>query len=168
MSHPSTGPISRHGNFPEGVIAGILGASSVAVWLLIVDTIGARPFHTPAVLGAAAMNALGWEFSSTLIPIIIYTIFHFAAFILAGIIVVAVVHASEREPSLLLGFLILFVAFEVGFYGMIYFLDLSVLGSLAWMQVGLANLLAAFVMGRYLWRSHPALRGRLDEGLSGR
>ena len=38
----------------EGVVAGTLGGAIVALWYLLCDTIGGRPFHTPALLGASA------------------------------------------------------------------------------------------------------------------
>jgi len=36
----------------EGVAAGTLSAAAVALWYLIWDSIGGRPLHTPALLGA--------------------------------------------------------------------------------------------------------------------
>lgn len=36
----------------EGVVAGMLSGALVALWYLLCDSIGGRPFHTPALLGA--------------------------------------------------------------------------------------------------------------------
>ena len=43
----------------EGVMSGVIGATSVAVWFLILDTIAGRPFHTPRVLGTLFFSVLG-------------------------------------------------------------------------------------------------------------
>ena len=169
MTHPSSTPDTRHRVVREGFIAGILGATTVAAWFLFVDLVGGQPLRTPSVLGASLMNALGWEpFLGTFGTVLFYTVFHYAAFVGIGILAVVGVHASLAEASLLVGLLILFVAFQVGFYVFIYLLDLSLLGTIAWTQIGIANVLASVVMGRFLWRGHPRLHGRVAEGLSGR
>jgi hypothetical protein len=168
MYQPVAAAEQSHRALREGAIAGVLGAMSVAIWFLIIDTLTSRPLHTPAILGTSLMNALGWENGSAMVAVVIYTLFHFGAFIAVGTVAVVLLHAAAREASVLLAMLILFVAFEVGFYGFLYLIDLSLLGDLAWTQIGAANLLAAFMMGRYLWRAHPELHGRLREGLSGR
>ena len=51
----------EHRTLREGILAGLIGATSVAIWFLVIDVIGGRPLHTPSVLGEALMNAvLGW------------------------------------------------------------------------------------------------------------
>lgn len=85
-----------------------------------------------------------------------------------GTIAAAVIRASDREPSILAGFLFLFVVLEFGFVGYTYVLAKgSALGSLAWYQVGAANLLSAFVMGRVLLRRHPEAVQRVAAALRG-
>ena len=159
-----------HGTIREGVIAGALGATGVALWFLIVDTIAGQPFFTPRVLGEAVMSIVAPEsFASSFVIVALYTVFHYAAFILAGIVAVALVHASARQPQLLAGVVILFVALEVEYYGFVLMLQLATrLEGIAWYQVGAANLVAALLMGRYLWMKHPELTHRLNESLSGR
>ncbi len=39
--------------YQEGIVAGVVGAATVAVWFLVLDTIAGRPFYTPTVLGTA-------------------------------------------------------------------------------------------------------------------
>jgi divalent metal cation (Fe/Co/Zn/Cd) transporter len=78
------------------------------------------------------------------------------------------VNNAEREPSMLIGLMFLFVAFEVGWYGFTALLARSEhFGALAWYQVMVANLVAALAMGIYMWRSHPALAGRFAHELAG-
>ena len=159
-----------HGTIREGVIAGALGATGVAAWFLIVDTIAGQPFFTPRVLGEAVMSIVAPDsFASPFVVVALYTVFHYAAFIVAGIAIMGLVHGSERHIGLLAGMVILFVALEVLFYGFVLMLQLATrLEGIAWYQVGAANLVAALLMGRYLWMKHPELTHRLNESLSGR
>jgi hypothetical protein len=39
--------------YEEGIVAGLLGAATIAIWFFIVDVIQGRPFYTPTVLGTA-------------------------------------------------------------------------------------------------------------------
>ena len=162
--------MDRHGTFREGVIAGVLGATGVAVWFLIVDTIAGQPFFTPRVLGEAVKNVVAPDsFVSPFVIVALYTVFHYAVFILAGIAIFAIVHGSKRHIGLMAGMVILFVALEVLFYGFVLMLQLgTALEGMSWYQVGAANLVAAALMGRYLWMRHPEMTHLLDESLSGR
>jgi hypothetical protein len=157
----------QHRILREGILAGFTGATAVAIWFFVVDLIAGQPLFTPSVLGEALMNVLGPNRGEgALQHVMLYTLFHYAAFLLVGIIAAAVIHASDREPSVLAGFLILFVVFELGIYGLILLLSRSVLGNIAWYQIGVANLLAAVFMGRVLLRAHPGIVGRLGHALS--
>jgi uncharacterized membrane protein YphA (DoxX/SURF4 family) len=158
------GPILR-----EGAVAGIIGASAVALWFFVVDIVAGHPLFTPQTLGDALFTVVRSGHPVTLpaaVAILAYTIFHYAAFIAVGIAVSDVIAWSGREPALLLGFVILFVAFEVGFYGFAALLQhASPLGDLAWSQVMAGNIIAAASMGVYLWRAHPRLHERFAHAL---
>jgi hypothetical protein len=150
-------------------VAGVIGATAVALWFLIVDTLQGRPLHTPEVLGGALFSLLGPPFGeSDLLRIVGYTLFHYGVFVALGALVIFLVHRSRREPSILAGLLILFVIFEVGFYFFSAFLaEPELLGDLGWYQIGIANLFAAGSMGVYVWRRHPMLSADLSHALSG-
>jgi len=154
----------------EGVIAGLLGAGGVAFWFLVVDLIAGAAFATPEMLGRTLMSVLGKGIDlSPMMNVAWYTLFHVGAFVGVGLVVSYLVAASERTPGVLAGLGLFFVVFEVGFYGLTVFLSRSEqYGTLAWYQVGVANLLAAVLMGRYLWREHPELAGRMEKVLAGR
>jgi hypothetical protein len=65
-------------------------------------------------------------------------------------------------------FPVLFVSFQVGFYGITAMLAVTdFLGTMAWYQIAIGNILATAVMGGFLWRTHPAIRTNLDLALSG-
>jgi hypothetical protein len=167
LSRPLLVESGSHQAVREGIIAGTIGAATVAIWFLVVDILAGQPLYTPAILGEAVLNSLGFVTAGIVIPVAIYTLVHLAAFAIMGMCAVVLVHAAQRDVSMLYGILILFVVFEGGFYGFVYMLDVTLLGNIAWVQILPANLLAAFLMGGWLWRTHPALHGRVDEGLSG-
>jgi hypothetical protein len=151
----------------EGLAIGILGASSVALWFLLVDIIAGQPVATPIALGSAmfgfeADGAAGWW-----APFAAYTIFHYGAFVLVGMLASFSTQRAEREPVIMALFVVLFVVFQVGFYGLTAMLHMTeVLGSLTWYQIALGNLLATSVMGGYLWHAHPRIRENLVLALS--
>ena len=60
--------------------------------------------------------------------------------------------------GIVLGAVLLFVAFEAAFMGFIALGAEFLLGPLAWTSIAFANVLAAGGMGYYLWRKHPKLR----------
>lgn len=160
----------RHTIWRDALVAGTLGAGAVAVWFLGVDILGGRPLQTPEGLGRGVLGVFGFPTDwPTLAVVAFYTVIHVAAFIGIAAVVSVIVHFSERQPGVLAGAMILFVAMEVAFYGLSAALAESpVLGVLAWSRVAAGNLVAAVVMGTYLWRTHPELRRNLDLALSGR
>ena len=163
LSHPHR--IAR-----EGLIAGMLGATAIAIWFLIVDVMSGRPFFTPIELGRALLSVLGTRpvQDSNTVYVVVYTLFHFAAFIATGIVAVAVIEFARSEPTVLAGAVILFVVFELAFNGFVALLrETTNLGNLSWTQVLVGNLIAALVMGTYLWRAHPELRESLTHALDG-
>ena len=144
----------------DGIIAGLIGASAIAIWFLIIDTIAGHPFRTPAALGNGLIDVFGPAdvTDSAVTFVLAYTVFHFAAFMFVGLLASLIVHLAKREPSILLGFVVLFVATEIGFYGFTGLLhEASSLKSLVWYQVMLGNLIAASSMGYYFWRTHREL-----------
>src|SRR3954452_13832817 len=141
----------------QGIIAGILGATAVAVWFLGMDVLYSHALATPTALGRGLFRIFGpLKNESAATYVVTYTIFHYAAFIAAGLLVSVIVHWAQTHPPVLAGALMLFVAFEIGFYAISRALEESpMLGALGWTQVAVGNLIAAVVMGVYMWRAHP-------------
>ncbi len=96
---------------PRGVVAGVLGATAIAFWFLIIDGSQGQPFRTPGFL--------------------------------AGVM--------------------LFVAFEAFFMGLMALAAEFLLGPLAWWAIAVGNLLASVALGWYLWVKHPKLQKVLAE-----
>lgn len=158
-----------HAILHDGVIAGVIGASTVAVWFFIVDLIAGHPLFTPDTLGRALFSVTGpvaLHQSATFIAA--YTIFHYAAFIVAGIMAASVIDWAGQEPSMVLFAVLTFVAFEIGFYAFVAILQHSTpLGALAWYQVLIGNVIATVAMCWYLWRARPVLREQFAHAMDG-
>lgn len=147
----------------EGVIAGVIGAATVALWFLIYDAWRGRPLFTPALLGATIFQGVGnpsrIEIAGELV--IGYTIVHVLAFVGFGIVAACMMAASEREPAIFIAFVTLFAAFEVFFFVVLGTLSQSVLGVLGWWAIFVGNLLASIGMLWFLVRGHPELPSTL-------
>ena len=74
----------------EGITAGLVGASIIALWFLLIDTIAGRPFYTPAVLGAALFrDGATLTGEGTVTPslelVLGFTWVHYLIFVLIGV-----------------------------------------------------------------------------------
>lgn len=158
----------QHNFIREGVFAGFIGATVIAIWFLIVDAVAGHPFYTPQVLGQGLANVLGKTMmDSAVTQVIGYTVFHYAVFFLVGIVLTVVIHQAARTPAILAGLLIVVVAFELGFYMLTALFAEGPLGTLAWYQIFIANVLASVAMFWYLWKTHPLVGGHLRSALEG-
>ncbi len=149
--------------YQEGIVAGVIGAVTVALWFLIVDSLHGRPLYTPTVLGTALFGrgtALGplETLSVSLDMVLMFTWVHGLLFAAIGGVASRLLGVAERNPSIGFGVLLLFVVFEFGFTVTAMLFAEPVLKALTWPAVLVANLLAAAAMGGYFWLRHPALR----------
>ena len=147
--------------YQEGLIAGLVGAATVAIWFLIIDSIQGRPLYTPTVLGAALFHrgAAPWlDAVPNFEMVLMFTWVHGLAFIVVGGIVARLLALAEQQSNVGFGILMLFVFFEFGFIAAAMLLAAPVLQALAWPAILVANLLAATAMGGYFRLRHPNLR----------
>jgi hypothetical protein len=168
QSHPASTPtvVSESteisGVYVEGVVAGLIGAATIALWFFILDLYNGRPFYTPNVLGAA-MSLSGAVRDSATVPISIelvlfYSWIHALVFCVIGGVAAKLLSLAERDLHFGFGILLLFVIFEFGFVAAAMIFAEPILRALAWPAVLVGNLLAAAAMALYFWRHHPKLR----------
>ena len=148
--------------YQEGLIAGILGALTVALWFLVVDVVHGRPFYTPTVLGTALFGRGAWPATLETVPasfemVAMFTWVHLLAFAVVGVVVARLIGMAERNPSLGFGFVLLFVILEACFTAAVMIVAAPVLRALTWPAILVANLLAAAVMAGYFWLRHPTM-----------
>ncbi|CAN5881442.1 hypothetical protein BH23GEM9_BH23GEM9_26220 [soil metagenome] len=161
--------MAEHYTIREGLLAGLIGATAVAVWFLIVDLISGQVLLTPAALGSAVfLGARGVAtVEITALTVLGYTAIHYVAFILVGLLAAAIVAAAEEhEEAILLGGVLLFVTFEALSIGLLTIVASWLVDALAWWNIAIANLIAAVAMGGFLYLRHPDLmRGVRDRNL---
>ena len=147
--------------YQEGMIAGVIGAATVALWFLLLDTAAGHPLYTPTVLGTAIFRrgalAAPETLSVSLEMVGMFTWIHVLIFAALGGIASRLLAMAERNPSWGFGLLLLFVVFEFGFVATAALLAAPVLRVIPWPSVLGANLLAAAAMSAYFWRRHPQL-----------
>jgi hypothetical protein len=147
--------------YQEGMIAGVIGAATVALWFLLLDTAAGHPLYTPTVLGTAifrhAALASPETLSVSLEMVGMFTWIHVLIFAALGGIASRLLAMAELHPSWGFGLLLLFVVFEFGFVATAALLAAPILRVIPWPSVLAANLLAAAAMSAYFWRRHPRL-----------
>lgn len=154
----------RHSLFREGVTAGFLGALVVAIWFFGIDLVRGHPLNTPNVLGQVILFQVR-DPSIAMInasAVAAYTVLHFTAFIALGVIATALFHAAIHNPLARPALLMLFIVFEFFFAGLTLMFSEATREMFPLWSVLIANLLAASVMGGYLWRHHPALKRAIE------
>ena len=146
----------------EGIVAGTIGAATVALWFLIVDTIKGRPLYTPSVLGTVffrprAPLPLPESFHVSFELVLVYTWVHWLVFCVIGLAASLLLRAAERNPHLGFGIVLLFAVFEFGFLVVAMLFAEAILRAIAWQEILLGNLVAALAMAAYFWLRHPRL-----------
>lgn len=148
--------------YQQGIVAGTLGAGTIALWFLVLDSINGRPLYTPMLLGTALFRSAagidspgGLQVSFDIV--LAFTWVHLLVFVVIGGMASHLLAAAERRPDLGFGVVILFVVFEFGFIAIAMMFAEPVLHALAWPAILMGNTLAAAVMAVYLWHRHPNL-----------
>jgi hypothetical protein len=141
------------------VVAGLIGAATVAAWFFVFDIFQGAPLQTPAALWAGLLpgGAPPGAAARGLGPVLGYTALHVLAFVVFGIVAAWLFAGADREPAMLIPILIFFGAFEVFFLALLTFLARPVLGLVAWWAILIGNFLAAITMLWYFVVNHRPL-----------
>ena len=158
-----TAPSSEISNvYREGIVAGILGAATIALWFFILDIFSGQPFYTPSLLGNALFRRdVGLEQlkarSVSLEMVLLYTWVHGMVFCVIGGLASKLLVLAERNLNLGFGILLFFVVFEFGFVGVAFIFAEPILHTLTWPAILIGNLMAATAMAIYFSRRRPNL-----------
>ncbi len=148
--------VSRH-PLREGMVAGVLGASAIAVWTFGIDALVDRAGVTAALLGAWIYEALGAGFGGRgfAVHVITWLVALYVGMIAIGIVVSALYNRAERKPSFALALILLVTLFELILLNLTGLASRNpIFGGSAWIYGLVGNLFGALAMGRYLWRRH--------------
>ncbi len=165
-AQPSTATLHRSrgagrlGVYMHGVATGIVGALTLAFWFFWLDVARGQPLYTPTVLGNALFrggSGLGnLEALPGSVPMTIsFTLVHLVSFVIMGVAASLLIDMLDRGFNVALGFVLLFVVLQFGFFAFAMTFAAVALDALEWPVVILGNAIAAATMATYLWRRHP-------------
>jgi hypothetical protein len=162
---PPAGRIRAADVLLDGVFTGAIGGLAVALWFLVLDSIGGKPLFTPALLGNVLLHggtSAAQNVTVQPLEVAAYTAFHFIVFLVAGILFSWLMTLFEKFPIVGFVLLVLFACLQVGFFALNIALGAQLMGQLQPWSVITANLIAAASMSIYLWKRHPKIRQALD------
>jgi len=151
------------GVWKEGVVAGILGATALALWFLLVDWTQETPLRTPSVLGSLLFRGEAPREGVHVASVVGYTVFHYAVFIAVGIAAAAVARRIEARPRVVLAVLVFFMAVQAFTLAFTTVLTETLAGTIRWWMVAFGNLIGVGVMVVYLWLRHRSASRVTDD-----
>ncbi|HEX7090921.1 MAG TPA: hypothetical protein VF192_12345 [Longimicrobiales bacterium] len=138
----------------RGGAAGILAATALALWFLLVDALERRPLYTPAFLASVLLGREQVVVSVGLVAL--YTLLHYVVFTALGIFMAALLPRVIAAPSLLLGAVLGFLLFDIAFYLGVVVTGVDVVDILGWPEVLAGNVIAGVVLMAALRLTHAA------------
>jgi HAMP domain-containing protein len=147
----------------------MLGAATVALFFLLLDTLHGEPLYTPNLLGSVLFSGKGVDEVTAIDMTVVfaYTGLHVMAFVAFGIVIAWMVSVFVSNPQFGIVLLLLFLMFEAVLFGFEVTLVPQLVGALGAWAVALANVLAAVLMFWFPLNRHPEalerLRGGWDE-----
>src|SRR3989442_9114301 len=140
----------------RGLVTGLVGAVVVGGWFFVRALVAGAPLHPPAALGSALLLGAGGsaDVSVSLGLVATYTVVHFAAFVVAGVALVALAEHVERVPAMAFLVVLAFIVLEA-----LVVATLAVgaewgLGTIGWWAGAGGELLAVLAIGWQGLRTH--------------
>lgn len=132
----------------RGLIAGLIGGTVLAIWFSVFDALQGHPLYTAAFLSRTLAHVEGAERSLAMIGV--YSLLHYAAFLVVGVAAATLMARLETCPSLLLGAILGFILFDLVFYLGVALTGLNVVAEIGWPHVLSGNILAGMAIMGYL------------------
>ncbi len=136
----------------EGLLAGMVGASAIALWFLGYDALAREPLFTPSTLGRALLHGdrPAPDLPVDLAAVAVYTAVHGALFLAFGTGVCALWSSRRGPVAPLLLLPGLFLGLEGGFLLLARVLAPGAVDVIGQVPIALGNALAAGAMTAYL------------------
>lgn len=161
----------------RGAVAGLVAATVLVLWFLVIDLLAGRPFQTPRVLASSVFGVEQATVDSRLL--VLYTALHYIVFVAIGAIVAFVIRAARLGGGFLFGLFIGLFLFDAMFYLSVVVTGVNVVERLGWPAVLFGSLLAGTSLALTLrllglthgtrlaqaLREHPVLRDGIISGL---
>lgn len=134
----------------RGSIAGVLAATTVVLFFLVVDLLGGQALQTPTFLSSVLLGTDAEAGSPGVGGLVLYTLLHYAVFVAVGIAVAWALDRAHTPAALVLGLVVGFLLFDIVFYASISITGVDVVQELGWPSFLAGNLLAGLVLVGYL------------------
>lgn len=163
MSSPPASADSATFLSREGIVAGVIGASTIALWFLVLDVVRGRPLYTPTLLGTALFRGPATVASVDNLPISLpmvlsFTLVHGLVFLGIGLAAQRLLQLAEKNANYGFGVILLSVIFLSGFLFVSLIFAAEILHALSWPAVLAGNLIALGAMSAYLRKHHPVFK----------
>jgi hypothetical protein len=147
---------------------GAAGATASWLWVFVSDMHARMPFSTPAFLGRGllSVDTHGTRLSS-LAGVLAFTIAHYAVWIAASALIMKAVRRAARTPSILLAVILVLILTQMLFVGITAILSQGRLGTAAWRDLMIGNVIGWGAAGWYLLRAHREIPGELARASEG-
>jgi len=139
----------------RGAAGGIVGATALALWFLVLDGVAGVPFRTPSFIAHAMFGFDDVRVAAG--PILLYTLIHYAAWVLVGVVVAFLrtkVKALTALP-ILIGLALGFALFDLVFYTSLAVTGVDVVDELGWEIVLSGNMFAGVCLVWFLHLVRP-------------
>lgn len=144
--------MSVHDNvWKKGVVGGVLAATVIVLFFLILDAVRGQTLQTPAFLAGVLLGRE--EVRESVGIITLYTALHYAVFAAVGVVVTWTLRVCHAPASILLGLVVGFFLFDVVFYAGVAFTGVDVVDTIGWPSFLASNLLGGIALMWYLARS---------------
>ena len=139
MVATTVAPSGKHDSLREGAKLGLIVATSIWVWLVVIDAAVGEPFRTFTVLGGVAL----------------FTAMHYLFNLAYGVLLMSGIHGAAREPRLVIALAFGFPIVEFVFALVTVLLSHLGLGELAWVRIFGGSLIGTAIAIVILARRHP-------------
>lgn len=153
------------------VPVGLAGASAVALFILILDSLSGNPLGTPNALGATLLRGEAFDPSAPIRPALVfgYTLLHAATFVAVASAAVSAEFSLSRAGvslpvQLVAGVAGLVVALQTIFLALTALLEIDWIGGLGFERILAANMIAALSMAIIVHLRGEARRLEAEDG----
>lgn len=148
----------------HGAIGGVLAATAIVLYFLVVDVARGQALQTPEFLAGAL---LGREAGRVGIGVVaLYTLVHYAVFAALGAGTGWLLKRLRAPATILLGLVFGFLLFDLVFYASVALTGVDVVRALGWPSFLVGNLIGGVVLMVYLSRAGIAAGRSWSEALA--
>jgi vacuolar-type H+-ATPase subunit I/STV1 len=166
--HPAPGAAASSRVMPaeivgDGTMAGVIGASAIALFFLLVDTVRREALFTPSVMASALLrgDAPSAAGEVDLSMVAAYSVIHGAAFVAIGILAAWATALRRSSVATFTLAIALFATLELGFLFACVAIEPGLLDAVGVAPATIGNLLSAIGMAFYLHRwPHDSIEER--------